>query len=78
MTFGKHSLVKRLFKGVFELRPTFPKYKTVWNVQKLFQYFRKLPHQKDLSIDLLGKKLALLLGILAGGQRAQTVHAINI
>ena len=76
-TFGQHPIVKRLVKGIFETKPVFPRYNTVWDVNQLFTFFRNLEHQKDLSVGLLGKKLALLLGILAGGQRAQTIHKVN-
>ena len=30
--FGKNELVKRLIKGVFETKPTFPKYSAIWDV----------------------------------------------
>ena len=77
VTFGKHPLVKRLIKGVFESWPTFPRYTIVWNVNTLFTFFRHLGDQKWLSMEMLGKKLALLIGILGGGQRSQTIHKIN-
>ena len=78
LTFGKHITVKRLMKGIFEENPTFPKYKMVWHVNKLFNLFRKLDSQESLSVAVLGKKLAILIAILAGGQRVQTVHKINV
>ena len=65
-------------KGVFEDRPVFPKYKLIWDVQILLNYFRTLPSPTALTLELLGKKLALLIGILAGGHRFQTLHAINV
>ena len=74
---GKHPDIKRVMKGLFELKPIFPKYSCVWDVRILFNYFRSLPHQKQLPLNLLTKKLATLLCILAGGQRSQTIHAIN-
>ena len=64
-------------KGVFESRPVFPSYKIIWNIDILFNYFRKLTHQKDLPFPHMGKKLAMLIAVLAGGQRCQTIHAIN-
>ena len=75
---GKHPDIKRLMKGLFESNPKFPKYTCVWDVRILFNFFRKMPHQKILPVKILGKKLALLLGILAGGQRSQTIHKINV
>ena len=78
ISFGRHPLVKRLMKGIFEARPIFPKYRTVWSVNIVFNYFRTLDHPKNLSMGLLGKKLALLMCLIAGGQRCQTLHAIDI
>ena len=65
-------------KGLFELDPQFPRYTYVWDVSSLLRYLRMLDDPKNLPMKLLGKKLAVLLCILAGGQRCQTVHAINI
>ena len=77
-TFGKQAIVKRFMKGVFELRPSLPRYHLTWNINVLFQYFRTMPHQRELKFSELGKKLALLIALLAGGQRCQTLHAINV
>ena len=75
---GKHPDVKRLMKGIFEKNPTFPRYETIWDVRRLLDYLRSLPHQDQLPLDLLSRKLATLLGILSGGQRCQTIHAIDV
>ena len=64
-------------KGLFEQHPSFPPYTCVWDVRILLNYFRGFP-QENLSLKMLTKKLATLLGILAGGQRSQTIHAINV
>ena len=74
---GKHPDVKRFFKGLFEMAPVLPRVVSVWNVTRVFDYLRKLPHQNELSLQLCGKKLAILICLLAGGQRSQTVHAIK-
>ena len=50
---GKHPLLKRFMKGIFELRPVFPKYHTTWDLSILFNYFRSMDYQSKLSI---GKK----------------------
>ena len=74
---GKQLLVKRFMKGVFEMNPHFPRYRYVWDVSLVLNYFRSLPKPKYLPMGLLGKKLAMMLVILAGGQRCQTIHAID-
>ena len=75
---GKHPDIKRLMKGLFETNPKFPRYTCVWDVRILFNFFRKMPHQRDLPAKILCKKLAVLLSVLAGGQRSQTIHKINV
>ena len=40
---GKHPDFKRVVKGIFKLRPTFPKFHKIWDVRKVFNYFRNLP-----------------------------------
>ena len=75
---GKHPDMKRLMKGMFEKAPQLPKYTTVWDVTLLFNYFREIPHQNVLPLELLSKKLAIMIGILAGGQRSQTIHTIKM
>ena len=77
-TFGKIPAVKRFMKGVFELRPTFPKHFYIWDVNKVFQYFRSLPNLEDLSLKQITLKLVVLLTLLSGGQRCQTLHSICI
>ena len=61
ITFGKHPLVKRVLKGIFEARPVFPKYNTVWDVNTLFKFFRSLGNPDCLSMGVLGKKLVFWL-----------------
>ncbi len=75
---GKHPDIKRMMKGLFEKKPQFPKYNCIWDVNILLKFFRTLPSQEDLSLELLSKKLAILISILAGGQRCQTIHSINV
>lgn len=78
LSFGKLPLVKRLLKGVYELRPVFPKYTFIWDVKTVFEYFRSLPEPDKLNLKTLSQKLAMLLSLLSGGQRCQTIHSINI
>ena len=78
ISFGKRPLVKRLMKGISEARPIFSKYRTVWSVNIVFNYFKSLDHPENLSMGLLGKKLALLMCLIAGGQRCQTFYVVNI
>ena len=75
---GTLPIVKRFMKGVFESQPFFPKHYFVWDVSSVFNTFRELgdPHQLDLPT--LTKKLCMLLVLLSGGQRCQTIHTIDV
>ena len=75
---GKLPIVTRFMKGIFQLKPTFPKYNIIWDVSILFKFFRSLGKPHTLDLPILSKKLAILLGLLSGGQRCQTIHAINV
>ena len=75
---GKHTDVKRFIKGIFELRPTFPKYHVIWDVRKVFNYFRKLPVMSNLTLKEFSLKLAMLLRLVSVGQQMQTIHLINL
>ena len=58
-------------------KPNLSKYR-IWNVGTVFNYFRQIEHQDQIPVSLLEKKLALLMGLLSGGQRSQTLHSLNI
>ena len=64
---GKHTDVKRFIKGIFQLRPTFPKYHVIWDVRKVFNYFRKLPVMSNLTLKEFSLKLAMLLCLVSVG-----------
>ena len=42
VTFGNHPLVARFLKGVFELRPSLPKYNHIWDVSVVLGHLRTL------------------------------------
>ena len=76
-SFGDHPLVTRLLKGVFNTRPTLPKYTVVWDVNTVLDHLKTLHPPKSLSLKDLTLKLIMLLALLSG-QRCQTLHALNI
>ena len=77
MPFGQLPLVRRFMKGTFELRPSLPRYPTVWNVSTVFNYVRTQPDIADLSLKELSLRLVFLL-LLLRGQCCQTVHYFTI
>lgn len=64
-------------KGVFERRPSLPKYKSTWDVNVVLESLRKFEHVKKLSLKELSWKLTILLMLLSG-QRIQTIHLLDI
>ena len=50
----------------------------IWDVRKVFNYFRNLPVISNFTLKELSLKLAMLLCLVFGGQRMQTIHLINL
>ena len=65
--FGQLSKVKRFMKGIFELRPSFPKHKNIWDLHVVFCHFRNLKLASQLSLKDLSFKVAFLLSALRAG-----------
>lgn len=74
---GSHPLICRLLKGVFNLRPSKPRYSYIWDVSMVLNLLRKLSPARELSLLLLGAKL-LTLCALVTGHRCQTFQAMDI
>ena len=75
-SFGTHPLVVRLLKGVFQLKPSLPKYSHVWDVGVVLNYLDSLGTASGLDLKMLTKKLTTLLGLLTG-QRCQTLTMLD-
>ena len=76
-TFGNHPLVTRLMKGVFELRPTLPRYNSIWNLSTVLDFIKTLGPNEELSLKNVTLKCVTLVALLSG-QRCQTIHALRI
>ncbi|XP_071165217.1 uncharacterized protein [Mytilus edulis] len=74
---GKHKLVTRYMRGIFNARPSLPKYTETWDVNIVLDYLKTLPANEELTLLQLSQKLALLLMLLSA-QRCQTVHLIKL
>lgn len=57
---GMHPLVIRFLKGVFNLRPSKPRYSKIWDVSCVFNVLRKLSPCKYLSLKDLSLNLCML------------------
>lgn len=77
LTIGKFSSVKRLVKGVFELRPPLPRYTFIWDANIVLDYLKNFHPIQDMPLSYVTYKLVMLLA-LCTAQRVQTLHAINV
>lgn len=73
---GEDERLKRFFKGVFKMKPSFPKYHSVWNPNIVLDYLATWYPNEALTLEQLSKKLVVLLA-LATGQRCQTLSLIK-
>ena len=74
---GKHPLVTRLMKGVFNRRPPQPRYSFTWDVGMVLEHVCSLGKNNDISLKQLSHKLVVLLA-LSNASRASEIHALDI
>ena len=73
---GKHPLVSRLLKGVFNSRPPQPRYAATWDVGQVLEHIASLGRNENLSLKRLSHKLAVLLA-LSNASRASELYALD-
>lgn len=66
VTFGNHPLVSRFLKGVFELKPSLPRYNHIWDVGVVLKHLKTLKPVDSLDLKVLTLKLTMLLCLLTG------------
>lgn len=71
------SSLQRFFKGVYRLRPTTPKYTTTWDTGAVFAKIESWGPTKDLSLQLLTLKTAMLLA-LGSAFRVQALASMKL
>ena len=74
--FGDHPLVVRCMKGIFELKPSLPKYNEIWDVCVVLDYLKTFGVLSALSLKDLTLKLTMLL-CLTTGLHGQTIHKFD-
>ena len=77
VTFGNHPLVSRFLKGVFELKPSLPRYHRIWDVSVVLRHLKTLEPVYALDLKALTLKFTMLLCLLTG-QRCQTLSKFDI
>ena len=72
---GSHPLVQRLLKGIFNSRPSAPRYNGTWDVSTVVEYLRSCCTD-ELSILDLGRKVVTLMA-LANADRCSDLAALD-
>ena len=54
------------------------KYHMIWDIKKVFNYFRNLPVMGNSPLKELSLKLAMLQCLVLGGQQMLTIHLLNL
>ena len=75
-TFGEHPDVKRFMKGIFQGRPTVPRYCKTWDVNLVLQYIGSMGNSQELSLKDLTLKLVMLVA-LTTAQRGQSLQLLD-
>ena len=69
---GKHPLICRFLKGVFNEIPLTPKFHELWPVKQVLPYLEQLTPLHALKLKELTLKLVMLIALVTG-QRCQTL-----
>ncbi|XP_038044662.1 uncharacterized protein LOC119719320 [Patiria miniata] len=75
--FGSHPLVIRFMRGLFNLKPQYPRYSHTWDVGILLRYVSKMEPLQSIALKQLTYKLICLCA-LTTAQRAQTLSLFDI
>ena len=74
---GSNPVVIRFMRGIYNLRPSQPRYTHTWDVGKVLYVLRKLSPIKSLSFKDLTLKLTMLI-TLTSSARTQSIHLLNV
>jgi len=74
---GNHPLVNRFLRGVFNLRPSKPRYAEAWDVKPVLQKIRTMDPLHCLSLKELAFKWVMLMA-LTQAARVQTLHLLML
>lgn len=74
---GKNSMICRFMAGIFKLRPSFPRYQTTWDVNKVLTTLESWFPLSDLNFKDLTLKTVMLLA-LTTAHRAQTFASVKL
>ena len=69
-----HDGISRFMKGVFNEKPSLPRYTRTWDVRVVLQYLKTMDITSSITLSC---KLAMLF-LLVTAQRCQTLHVIKL
>ena len=72
---GQQTVIIRFMKGVFNIKPAFPKYNFTWDVGIVITYISKIDTN---SLKYLSQKLATLLVLLCGQRCGEILSVLNM
>lgn len=70
-------ILKRFLRGIYNQKPSRPKYQTTWDPHPVLLYLSKLHPLSDITISQLTMKLVTLLALITG-HRLQTLACIRL
>ncbi len=73
--FGTHLMVCQFLEGVFENRPSLPKYNKIWDARLVLDYLKTFQTPENLTLKML--KLTMILALILA-QRCQTLQALSL
>ena len=74
---GEHPIVVRFLKGVFNKRPSLPRYSQIWDVNSVLEKLKDIYPASKLSFKQLTLKVVTLAALITG-QRVQTLHMLQL
>jgi hypothetical protein len=74
---GTSPLVIRYLRGVYNLRPSVPRYSCTWDVDRVLLVLRQLSPVRSLNLKYLTLKLTMLVA-LTGAARTQSIHLLSV
>ncbi len=77
ISFGNNPLVKRLLKGMFNIRPAIPKHIDTYDVDIVLRYLKSMGVADTIPFKMLSFRIVTLFCLLSG-QRDQTFPTIDI
>ena len=74
---GQHPMVSRFLRGVFNSRPSTPRYSGTWNTDVVLRHLKGIPNNQDLDLQQLTCKLVMLMA-LDNANRSSDLAALDV